>query len=218
MIINSLSGLERLRGAVVIIDVFRASNTTIALLAARAQRVIPIADLEEARGLKKAHPDWLLAGERDGVPPPGFDLDNSPTKAAALAPAGKTVLHTTSAGTQAVARLAKAGAVFHGSFANASALARHLGQDPGRPVHLLPMGYRATEPAHEDSAFAEYLAALLRGDPPDFEKIRPGLLDCPGARRMKRLGLLADLEFCTTLDSHDLAPTVHYGELPYITA
>lgn len=216
--LRGLDGLEAVREPVVIFDVFRASNTIIALLAAGADGVALIADLDQAYALKAAHPDWLLAGERNGVPQPGFDGDNSPARAAGLNPAGRRAVLTTSAGTQAVARLTNAAAVFYGSFANAAALTRHLrALDPPR-VALLPMGYRAVSPALEDDLAAMYLEQSLKGAPPDFAPLRERLLASEAAGRMRRLGNEADLAFCTSLDHQPVVPRVSYGPYPLAMA
>ncbi|MCB2186622.1 MAG: 2-phosphosulfolactate phosphatase [Deltaproteobacteria bacterium] len=206
--------LEELRGVVVILDIFRAGHTILALLGAGAGAVIPLADLDQARELKLQNPGWLLLGERGGVPPAGFDGDNSPAWAASQELSGRTAILTTSAGTQAVHRLAAAEHVLFGSFAGAGALVTAVQRLAPRQVHLLPMGEAAKAPAFEDDAAAAYLAAALTGAPPEFQLLRPLLLDCPGAARLKRLGQDADLAFCTTLNSHNLVPRVDYRATP----
>jgi 2-phosphosulfolactate phosphatase len=209
-----LAGLDQAAGAVVILDIFRASNTVLSLLASGADGVWLLADLEQARGLRQAHPAMLLWGERGGIMPPDFDGDNSPCRAAAGDLAGRQVILTTSAGTQAVARLAGAEAVCFASFANATALAGYLAALAPAVVSLLPMGLEAREPALEDQEAAFYLAELLAGRRPDFAPIRQRLLACPGADRLRRLNQHDDLAFCTTLDSHDLVPLVRYEDYP----
>ncbi|MFH1058680.1 MAG: 2-phosphosulfolactate phosphatase [Pseudomonadota bacterium] len=216
--LRGLDGLEAVRDPVVIFDVFRASNTIIALLAAGADGVALIADLDEAYALKAAHPDWILAGERGGAPQPGFDGDNSPARAPDLRPAGRRAILTTSAGTQAVARLANAAAVFYGSFANAAALTHHLrALDPPR-LALLPMGYRAVAPALEDDLAAMYLEQGLLGAPPDFAPLQERLLNSEAAGRLRGLGNEADLAFCTTLDHQPVVPRVGFGAYPLALA
>ncbi len=213
-IVENLNDLEALQGAVVVLDIFRASNTIISLLAAGAEEVVLLAGLEEARRLRARQPGWLLWGERQGVTPPDFDGGNSPVAAGRGGLSGRRVILTTSAGTQAVGRLQGAQAVFFGSFANAAALAAALARLDPPAVHLLPMGLEARTPALEDELAARYLAGLLAGEPRDFPSLLPRLLDCAGARRLRRLGQEDDLAFCTTLDSHTVIPRVHFGQWP----
>ncbi|MFH1034899.1 MAG: 2-phosphosulfolactate phosphatase [Pseudomonadota bacterium] len=214
VIIPGPAGLEQPTGVVVVLDIFRASNTILALLAAGAAGVWLIKDLEQARVLKKARPHMLLWGERGGIMPPDFDGDNSPCRASRQTLTGRQVILTTSAGTQAVARLTQAQAVCFASFANASALAGYLTALAPASVSLLPMGLEAREPALEDSQAALYLRELLAGRRPDFAPIRQRLLDCPGAARLRRLGQQDDLAFCATLDSHHLVPLVSFEDFP----
>lgn len=213
-VLDDTQGLEALSGVVVVLDIFRASNTIIALLAAGAREVILLAELEQALALKAANPDWLLAGERGGLPPAGFDLGNSPMAAGRMDLAGRRVILTTSAGTQAVRRLGRAAAVFYASFANAGALCRRLARMNPPQVHLLPMGFEARQPAVEDSLAADFLQQSLLGRPPDFGPTQRQLLDCPGAQRLRALGQQDDLDFCTALDSHQLLPLVHFTPQP----
>lgn len=216
--LRGLEGLERVREPVVIFDVFRASNTVIAFLAAGAAGVALIADLREAYALKADHPDWLLVGERGGLPPAGFDGDNSPAGAARLNPAGRMVILTTSAGTQAVGRLARAAAVYYGSFANSAALARHLLSLAPPRLALLPMGFQARTPALEDDLAAWHLERCLAGAPPDFAPIRARLLASEGAQRLRVLGQAADLDFCTRLDHQPVVPRVRWAGHPLAEA
>src|SRR4051794_29291154 len=67
-------------GVAVVIDVLRASTMIVHALVAGCAEVIPCAEVDQARSLASGLPEGsaLLAGERHGVPIPGFDLGNSP--------------------------------------------------------------------------------------------------------------------------------------------
>lgn len=205
---RGMDGLEGLTGAVVVIDVFRAGNTVIALLEAGAERVYLLPRLEQARRLKAAHPDWLLWGERGGLPPAGFEGGNSPAAAARMDLAGRRVILTTSAGTQALHRLRRARPVVFATFANAGAVVELLRRLEPAEVHLLPMGLEARRPAEEDDLAASYLRLALLAQPPVFAALREKLLGCPGAERLRRLGQQDDLAWCTRLDVSRLVPVV----------
>jgi 2-phosphosulfolactate phosphatase len=211
---HDLHGLERITGAVVVIDVFRASNTVIALLAAGAAEVSLVADLDHARALKALNPERLYLAERGGVTVAGSDGGNSPADAPRLVAPGARVILSTSAGTRAVHRLTSAEPVLFASFANAAAVIRSLRSIWPERITFLPMGLEAREPALEDDLAAEYLAASLSGSPPPFAPIRARLLGCPGADRLRRLGQRDDLEWCAQLDTADLVPLVRHGDPP----
>ncbi len=70
---SCLDGAHEAEGTSVIIDVFRASNTIIACIGQGAESIFPIGDLDEAYNLRKQNPEYLLFGERKGLPPEGFD-------------------------------------------------------------------------------------------------------------------------------------------------
>ncbi|ADK84548.1 2-phosphosulfolactate phosphatase [Desulfarculus baarsii DSM 2075] len=211
-IVSPADDLESLDGVVVVLDIFRASNTILALLAAGAGRVFLVNELDAARRLKAARPRAALLGERGGLPPADFDGGNSPAQAARLTRPGREVILTTSAGTKAIHRLGGAARVFYGAFAGAAALARAIEECAPRRVSLLAMGLEARQPADEDDAAAWFLAQRLRGQRPDFAAIRRRLLDCPGARRLRRLGQADDLEFCLSLDSQAIVPLARFGQ------
>jgi 2-phosphosulfolactate phosphatase len=215
---RDLDAVENITGTVVVIDVFRASNTIIALLEAGASDVLLLADLEAARAIKAGHPGWRLLGERGGIAPGDFDGGNSPANAHRAVRRGETAILTTSAGTQAVGRLAGADAVLFGSFANVSALVEAVTMVGAGSVTLLPMGFEARLPAVEDDEAARYIAGALDGRVPDYDPVRGRLLACDGADRLRRLGQDDDLAWCTTLDTHRVVPVVEAGNPPRAVA
>ena len=90
-------------GIAVVIDVLRASTTMITAVANGAARVIPVADVAEARRIAaEAGPTALLGGERGGVRIAGFDLGNSPLEYRRAGVAGRTLVITTTNGTAPV--------------------------------------------------------------------------------------------------------------------
>ncbi|MCS6947823.1 MAG: 2-phosphosulfolactate phosphatase, partial [Steroidobacteraceae bacterium] len=115
--VELLAGARAARGIAVVIDVFRACSLIAYALAGGARRIVPVASLTTARELKRRHPDWLLLGERNGIPPEDFDGGNSPAHLVQRELAGRTIIHTTSAGTQGLmAAAAAAQAVLAGAF------------------------------------------------------------------------------------------------------
>jgi 2-phosphosulfolactate phosphatase len=211
---HGLDGVEDLVGAVVVIDVFRASNTIISLLWAGAREVFLLADIEKARSLKVRNPERPLLGERGGITPDDFDGGNSPANAGSLIAPGASPILTTSAGTQAIARLKAADTIIFASFANAAAVAEALRVHRPTSVTLLPMGLEARTPALEDEEAATWIAGLIEGRTQDFIEVRQRLLDCEGAARLRRLGQVDDLAFCTELDTRSLVPVVVPGDPP----
>jgi 2-phosphosulfolactate phosphatase len=161
-----LAGAASATGVAVIIDVFRACSLVAHALAAGASRVLPVAGIEEARALKAVLPEALLAGERYAKPLPGFDCGNSPTEVLARPLAGRTIIHTTHAGTQGLTAAAQsAERVFTGAFVNAAATVAAVRTLSPTVVTLVAMGQEAREPCVEDEACAALLATRLGAGP-----------------------------------------------------
>lgn len=171
-ILELAQGAKVARGLTVIIDVFRAFSTACYAMEQGAERIVPVGDIEEAYRLKKQHPDWILMGERGGIKQPGFDYGNSPSQLKDQDLRGKTVVHTTSAGTQGIMLASQADEIITGSFVNAKAIAQYIHMRKPSIVSLVAMGLGATETADEDRLCAQYLRGLLQGQPLDFGQIR----------------------------------------------
>ena len=122
-------GHINLRGnTVVVIDVLRASSTIIAAVENGCERVIPVRDERDAfttaKACSKTQP--LLCGERNGVKIKGFDLGNSPREYLPQVVKNRTLILTTTNGTQLFQYAAAAAKVFIGALVNAQALASLL--------------------------------------------------------------------------------------------
>src|ERR1700722_9764318 len=85
---------------VVVIDVFRASSTICVALANGVKEIIPVRDIEEARGYRDK--GFLVAAERHGEMVDGFILGNSPLSFVGAQFSGQSVVLTTSNCTQAI--------------------------------------------------------------------------------------------------------------------
>ena len=159
--------------------------------------------------------DSLLKKARSNkLAPDDFDGGNSPANAGSFIAPGSSPILTTSAGTQAIARLKAADTVIFASFANATAVAGALRVRPPTTVTLLPMGLEARTPALEDDEAAAWIGGLIEERSQDFTGVRQRLLDCDGAARLRRLGQTDDLAVCTELDTQSLVPVVIPGDPP----
>ena len=148
-------------GTAVVIDVLRASTTTIYALQAGANAVIPCGEIDEARRIAAGFSpnEKILGGERGGLPIEGFDLGNSPEEYTPERVRGKTVVFTTTNGTQALLHVTRARQIVLGAFVNATAVVQHIfGQEE---VHLLCAGTDG-QPTDEDSMLAGMLAEKLQ--------------------------------------------------------
>jgi 2-phosphosulfolactate phosphatase len=168
-ILQGIEGAKQSRGLTVIIDVFRAFSLTCYLFDRGVEKIIPVGEKEQAFALKESHPDFILIGERENRKIPGFDFGNSPYQTCGYDFRGRTVVHTTSAGTQGIVQAGNADTIITGSFVNAGAIIRYIRSSNPVVVSLVCMGYSATHPTEEDTFCAEYIRNGLLGAPFDFQ-------------------------------------------------
>ncbi|MCD6484534.1 MAG: 2-phosphosulfolactate phosphatase [Candidatus Odinarchaeota archaeon] len=110
---------------ILVIDVLRATSSIVSALANGAKAVAPVATIEEAYDLKKqlSHEnDVILAGEKDGLIIPGFDLGNSPQKFTSNLVANKIVILKTTNGTPLIKKFTQAKILLTLSFLNLPAV------------------------------------------------------------------------------------------------
>lgn len=168
-IMEFVEGARNARGVAVIIDVFRAFSVACYAYDAGAVRIIATAEVSEAFHLRKKYKNSVLVGERDEKKIEGFDFGNSPTEIIKADLSGKTVIQTTTAGTQGLINAVNADTILTGSLVNAGAIVKYLKSVTPDQVSLVAMGYRATFSAEEDLICAEMIAMELNN-----EKFIPG--------------------------------------------
>jgi 2-phosphosulfolactate phosphatase len=181
-VLHLIEGARQARGLAVIIDVFRAFSTVCYAVRNGAVGIIPVGDADLAYQLKEETPDFILMGERKGKMLPGFDFGNSPTEIETVDFTGKTVIQTTSAGTQGFANARNADELITGSFVNAEAIVSYIQKKAPRKVSLVCMGTWAVKPNDEDSLCAQYISDRLNGRKIDPKKIRARLKESKTAR------------------------------------
>lgn len=181
-ILQLLEGAKEARGLTVIIDVFRAFSTACYAFQRGAQQIFPVGDINEAYKMKKEHPEFVLVGERNEQKPNGFDFGNSPTHLLQAGLKGKTIVHTTSSGTQGIANAKMADEIITGSFVNAGAIVRYIQKMKPKMVSLVCMGYACEYPTDEDTLCAEFIKNELEGTPNNFEETTEIIRYGSGAR------------------------------------
>src|SRR5476649_356530 len=162
----ALAGRD-LRGTVcVVFDVLRATSTFATALHNGAKEIIPVAEISEALEIKKARPEVLLGGERNGVKICAngidFDLGNSPREYTPEKVRGKTIVSTTTNGTRALRACAGAKMVFAASFLNLGATAEFLRRKKIAEVLIVCAG-TGENAALEDTLAAGALCEMLSG-------------------------------------------------------
>ena len=206
-ILHLIDGAKEARGTTVIIDVFRAFTVETYLSRNNAAKIIPVGAVETAFDYKKDHPDSILCGERKGIIIDGFDYGNSPSQIEHVDFTGKTVIHTTSAGTQGIANAKdQADEIIGGNLVAAKAIARYIKKKNPEQVSLVCMGLAGGRMTDEDELCGEYIKSLLEDKPlPDLMKRIENLRYTDGAKffEEKRQAVFPERDFhlCTAVNS-----------------
>jgi 2-phosphosulfolactate phosphatase len=219
------------RGDLIIaVDVLRSSSSIVNALANGVKAVIPTETLKEAYKLREQHPDYLLAGERKGCKPRGFNLGNSPLEFVRDVVEGKTVIMTTTSGTAALVRCRRAEHVLVGAFLNAAAVANkamEIAQKKRVNVSFVLAGEKGLF-SLEDFLCAGAIASRFHSGGLElsdktlaavfaFERVKDALCEyvmkSRHARHLVELGLKADVVFSSELDHYDVVPFYKHGKV-----
>lgn len=209
---------------VVVVDILRATSCMVTALAHGVQSIRPFANLEECRAMKSKN--YFTAGERNGEKVEGFDFGNSPFEYMADNLKGEKIAFTTTNGTQAIAKSQGAKEIIIGSFLNLSAVTEYLkkGEDSVLVVCAAWKGKvnledtlfagalvenlkNHVEPDCDAPLAAQHLYNLAKKDMVDFLK------DSSHVKRLNRLNIHKDIEFCLTPDQYQTIPKLVDGEL-----
>jgi 2-phosphosulfolactate phosphatase len=212
------------RRVVVVIDLLRATSTMLEALANGARGVLPVGSVEDAvRKAEEIGRDAvLLAGERECLPIPGFQLGNSPAEYVPPKVRGRTIIMTTTNGTAALLAAAGARHCYIGSLMNAGAVARRIAEH-GDDALLLCSGKEGGFAAEDALCAGRILRRLraagarFRGNDAARVALRlagsgpvsaEALARTAAGRRLRQVGLSADIAFCAVEDRHDLVPVL----------
>jgi 2-phosphosulfolactate phosphatase len=151
----------------VVFDILRATSSMVTALNNGAKQILPVAGIPEAIALHTAHPDALLAGEREGLRilsdltgSVAFTLGNSPREFEREVVSGRTIIMTTTNGTRALRACAHAKRILISSFLNLRATKDLLARETPSHLILVCSGTRE-EAAYEDALCAGALCDLL---------------------------------------------------------
>lgn len=208
-ILQLIDGARAAKGLTVIIDVFRAFSLEAYLFASGVSKIIPIGDVDIAYKLKAEDPSFILAGERGGRIMEGFDLGNAPSDVSKLSVKDKTVVHTTSAGTQGIANAIYADEILGASLVNARATAEYILKSGAERVSLVCMGLAGVEETDEDTLCARYIKGILENETLNMTAEIESLKHTSGAKFFDKSQADVfpeeDFYLCTSVDKFDFA-------------
>jgi 2-phosphosulfolactate phosphatase len=215
---------------VFVIDILRATTTMCAALAHGAKAIIPVGSTEEALRLSQTigSADVLLAGEKNCVRIPGFQLGNSPLEMTEEAVRGKSIIVTTSNGTRALLACQGAAAVFPTAAVNLTMAAERAREalEADQHVSVVCAGREGAFSLDDAYCAGRLASAIFGGTKPRKALNDAGLASLDLVRRygskwerplafsragreLIRLGFRADVREAARLDAYPVLPHLH---------
>lgn len=180
--ITDNQNLKKMNGLIVVIDVLRAFTTACYAANNNPKDYIIVDDLNLAYKLKRGNQDRVLLGERDGLNLPGFNYGNSPFEIKNMDFSNKTIVHTTTLGTQGIVNaLNYADKVITGSFVNAKAVINYIKKEKPKKISLFCTDSSSKD--NEDTTFAKYIKGYFENKPLNFNDIKEHLVNHESGRR-----------------------------------
>lgn len=211
---------------VVVIDVLRATSAITTALHCGVKSIIPIATVEEALEYKSK--GFIVGAERDGQIVDGFDFGNSPYAYMNPDFVGKTLVLTTTNGTQAINIAKENKTIVIGCLNNLDILCQWLSEQ-NKNVLILASGWK-NKVNLEDTICGGAIADMLletrkfRSDEDStvaakfiYRSAREHLWSFLRAsshrRRLIKLNIQRDVKYCLTLNTVPCIPILKDGEL-----
>ncbi len=208
---------------VVVVDILRATSCMVTAFAFNVDHIVPFADLDSCRQM--AHQGYITSGERNGEKVEGFHKGNSPFEYMEEI-RGKKIAFTTTNGTQAIEKAKGAPELIIGAFLNLTAVANHVMQG-NRDVLVVCAGWKGkvnledtlfagavvekvksqVEPGCDAPIMAQHLYQLAGANKVDFLK------NASHMKRLNRLGIKEDIQYCLTEDRYQVVPRLRDGAL-----
>ncbi len=209
---------------VVVIDVLRASTTIATALNNGAKEVIPVTTVESAMKIvgNLFGDVTLLGGERNGKMIKGFNLGNSPSEYVEERVKGKSIVFSTTNGSQAMVKSRYAKEMVVCGFVNISAVETFVG-DPQRDITILCSGHggnfsmedavcagmliqKLNENKRNGVEFGDAGAASLALYEIHSKALYKMLKSSEHGRYLEEIGLAEDLRACAEVDNVPVVP------------
>lgn len=207
----------------VVVDILRATSSWVTAMGNGARLIRPVNTLKECKSL--GHKGFLTAAERGGQRIEGFDFGNSPLEFTENRISGKKIAVTTTNGSRAVRYASNGKEILIGAYLNLKALYQVLNNKSS--VSIICSGWEG-KPGMEDILFAGELVGMLSNthDYSDdaaliafelYKKARQRmyffLSQAMHVKRLLKLGLKKDIDFCLKKDVYQVVPRIHKGDI-----
>jgi 2-phosphosulfolactate phosphatase len=215
---------------VVIVDILRATSAIITAFMNGAEKIIPVATLEEARAYKET--GYMVAAERDGIVRDFADFGNSPFNFTTDRVRGKEIVYSTTNGTNSIMMASNSFRVIIGAYLNLNSLAQYI-INKNHDLLILCAGWK-TKFNLEDTLFAGALAETVMMSNNFFticdstlasidlwNVARKDLMSyinkVAQRHRLKKNKLDDVIEYCHTLDQTNIIPALKDNYLVKLT-
>ena len=204
---------------VVVVDILRATSCMVTATAHGIKEIVPVCTVEECRTLQQN--GYLAAAERNGDIVDGFEFGNSPFSYMDENIRGKSLGVTTTNGTIALDRSKPADEVLVGAFLNISSIASYV-RKKDKDIVIFCAGWKGRVNL-EDTLFAGALIDLLKDDysmehdaaivaHSTYLNAKDDMIsflsECSHVRRLNRLNIKKDVEFCLRTDVFNVVPAL----------
>jgi 2-phosphosulfolactate phosphatase len=178
-----ITGASRAKGAVVIIDVFRAFTTAALAFSRGVKKIYLVPDVTRAKALKDMGLADYCVGEVGGKKPLEFDIGNSPYEITKLDLKNKTLILSTRAGVVGVDSVETADVIMGASLVNAFATCKWLVNNKFQEITIVAMGWAGEIRSDEDELCAMYMRNILENRKTDHNSIKNIILASPHAAK-----------------------------------
>jgi 2-phosphosulfolactate phosphatase len=207
-----------------VVDLLRATTNIVHYFHMGGKILIPVDSVEKAREIKKINGDeWLLMGEREAVPPPGFDMGNSPLEYS------RNILKerpfgviTTTNGTNALLKARHTGVPVYAACARNASASLERALSGGERIGILCAG-RHGRAAVDDAICCGLFVDILRKKQAAikmsdgavmalelwescFGNLRRAVEQASHYSMMQDLGMEKDVDFCCEIDRTEVVP------------
>ncbi len=204
---------------VVVVDVLRATSVICTMMHNGVKEIIPVKSVDEAKAYKDK--GYMVVAERDGKKLDFADFGNSPFLFTRDIVEGKTIVYSTTNGTNAISVGKEADQVIIGAFLNLTAIIQYLNSQ-AKDVLILCSGWKGKF-CIEDALLAGAIASNLIGMGNFFTKcdsvnasmdmwsmakddMNVYIEKVAQKHRLKKLGFDDVITYCFTLDLTSVIP------------
>ena len=213
-----------------VVDILRATTNIVHFFHQGGRLMIPVEEVEQARRIRETYgEDWILMGERDALPPEGFDMGNSPLEYSRdILQEKPFAVITTTNGTRALIRALGQEVPVYAACARNAAAAIERALNTGDRIGLLCAG-RLGRVALDDVICCGLMVEKLRRIRNDaamsdgavialelwescFGNLRRGVEQAGHCSLLHDVGMEKDIAFCCETDQTEIVPRLSSWE------